>query len=77
MFEKVLHDACRDEFQYRIGEAGLKPRLKRTRIAFLGYLYAEAGALMRCAQTTVVPTERINDLLTKSTMLWPLSEAPT
>jgi hypothetical protein len=55
---------------------GVLPRLRgRTRLAVLGQVYGEAGAVLRMAQSaTIVPDESLEqDLLARATNLWPLA----
>lgn len=72
---QMLQKLARDEFHLRVEVAGLKPRMKRARLDFLGYLYGDAGALMRYAQTSAVTNEQVYEA--QATLLWPVDAAPT
>jgi len=57
-------------------ELGLLPRIRRrARVAVLGQVYGQAGAVLRMAQSeTVISDERLeSDLIARATNLWPLS----
>lgn len=70
-----VRDMGRDLLLGQLKELGVAPRIGKTKLAFSGMFYGQAGLLLRLLQTDLVPRDRLEgpDLL-GVTNRWPYSD---